>query len=113
MSLLENLGWSASLKDTLTKLEPGLIPARVLEVQRSGLRIGTEGKELSGELSGRLRKQLEAENTAICVGDWVAGELSSDFFWAKHLLPRRGLLARAQPDSEGQTQALVANCDEL
>lgn len=113
MSFLNLLGWSESLAQQLALLAPKSIPARVLEVQRSGPRVRTEEKEWNAEYSGRLRRELEAKGIDVCVGDWIYGSISGGLFVLEGILPRVSFLARLAAGGTGQMQSMVANADEL
>ncbi len=88
------VGWSSRVEALCTPaLERGLVPARVVGVERGWCRLAT----LTGERS--------FPRPGLAVGDWVA----MDGDTVREVLPRWSALARLDPD--GGRQVLAANLD--
>jgi len=91
---LVSVGWSDRVEALcLPFLDQGLLPARVVGVERGWSRLATVSGERSLPVPG------------LAVGDWVALEGDS----VAEVLPRWSALARLDPDGGGQV--LAANCD--
>ncbi len=85
--------------------------ARVVEVQRSGVRLHDGVAETPARVWPALHAALRSDDDALTVGDWVltAGDVAGAR-WAVALVARRGLLARRDVEGRGR-QTLAANVD--
>jgi hypothetical protein len=53
---LEELGWGSSFAGHFNRLEePGLVPARVVSVQRNSYQVLAVSGELSAQVAGKMR----------------------------------------------------------
>jgi ribosome biogenesis GTPase / thiamine phosphate phosphatase len=104
---LERLGWNDEIARAFEDhTEPGLTPGRVAVQHRGAWQVVTEGRELLGELTGRLRHDAGPGELPV-VGDWVA--LRDGLIDA--VLPRTSKFSRKRPWTEVAEQVLVANVD--
>ncbi len=107
---LADLGWSPVFQQQLTLDElERLVPARVFEVQRTGLRLLFEGGERTVPLGGRWFQGSPEERPT--VGDWVL--LDPEDGAIVRLLERRSLLKRASVGKPGDVQLIAANVDTV
>jgi ribosome biogenesis GTPase / thiamine phosphate phosphatase len=100
---LTTLGWDDERADALLALDDSaLTPARVMAVHRGRVALH-DGRllPLAGALEAHARSPAELPAT----GDWVAVRGGA----VRHVLPRRGLLART--DEDAREEALAANVD--
>jgi ribosome biogenesis GTPase len=97
---LATLGWNAGLAE---KLEPGLIPGRVLAAHRAAYDVQTA----DGAVRTRLPGRLVHENVDVAVGDWVG--LSDGLI--RTVLPRRSAIVRSAAGRTSEAQTLAANVD--
>lgn len=96
-------GWARELEG-----HPGLLPARVLVAEKYGYLLKGE-QELSGKLSGPLRKRAHLGERPVA-GDWVAYRPLGDEALIEAVLPRRSKFSRQRPRSTAE-QVLCANAD--
>ncbi len=110
VSRLVALGWGPFFQQQLTleDLETNR-PARVFEVQRTGLTLLHEGGESTVSLAGRWF-QLDAEERPT-VGDWVL--LNETLDNVQRVLERKSLLKRLSAGRESEFQLLGANVDTM
>lgn len=111
---LVDLGWSPVFQQQLTLEEmETLLPARVFEVQRSGLRLRFEGetggRELEVPLGGRWFQGSPEDRPT--VGDWVLFNEASGAI--ERLLERKSLLKRMSVSKPGDVQLIAANVDVM
>jgi ribosome biogenesis GTPase len=87
------IGWSDRVEALFAAVGDGLVPARVIAVERGWCRVVTSDAERALEVPG------------LAVGDWVG--LDGDEI--REVLPRWSTLGRLGPD--GEPQALAVNID--
>ena len=92
---LARLGWRAELQSNID--DPGLVPARVLAVDRGSVVVDAGDRSWRAPLAGRLRAQP-------ATGDFVAALPDGP---VRDVLPRRGVIARRAKG--GRPQVLAAN----
>jgi ribosome biogenesis GTPase len=97
---LGTLGWSPELAD---KLEPGLVPGRVVAAHRAAFDVQTATEVVRTRLPGRLMH----ESVEVAVGDWVG--LGDGLI--RNVLPRRSALVRKSAGLTSESQTLAANVD--
>ena len=120
---LEELGWDSSFAEHFHQLEePGLVPARVVSVQRNSYQVFTTSGELSAQVAGKMRHRTSSGELYPAVGDWVAiqplaGEPKGVI---QAILPRKSQFSRQAPGgrqrlSGGKTeeQVVAANIDTV
>ncbi len=111
---LTDLGWTPAFQQqvTLEEMET-LLPARVFEVQRTGLRLRFEGeaggRELDVPLGGRWFQGSPEDRPT--VGDWVLFNPESGAI--ERLLERKSLLKRMSVNKPGDVQLIAANVDVM
>src|SRR5689334_10644844 len=97
MSTLVSLGFDAERVREFAPLSAaGLVPARIVEEQRTCFTVATEAGECVAVASGRLRGSDSAGDSAPTVGDWVGVVVPPGGGAAaiRALLTRRSALAR-------------------
>jgi ribosome biogenesis GTPase / thiamine phosphate phosphatase len=97
---LGTLGWSPELAD---KLEPGLVPGRVVAAHRAAFDVQTTTEVVRTRLPGKLMH----ESVEVAVGDWVG--LGDGLI--RDVLPRRSALVRKSAGLTSESQTLAANVD--
>jgi ribosome biogenesis GTPase / thiamine phosphate phosphatase len=106
---LTALGWTEDRAAQLAALaRPGLVGARVAAAHRGRLDLLGPAGALAGRVAGRLRHAASSAADLPVVGDWVAADPAGG---VHAVLPRRGGIARAQPDGRSEPQVLAANVD--
>jgi ribosome biogenesis GTPase len=96
---LESLGWDDRVAASFAQiLGPGLVPARVVRVERSACVIATA----TGDYLARTP-------TVAAVGDWVAATVDGDDVAVVYFAEAWSRLIRRDP--EGRVQVLAANVD--
>ncbi len=111
---LADLGWTPVFQQQLTLEEmEALLPARVFEVQRTGLRLRFEGegggRELEVPLGGKWFQGSPEDRPT--VGDWVLYNPNSGAI--ERLLERKSLLKRMSVNKPGDVQLIAANVDVM
>ena len=107
---LVQLGWGPFFQQQLTLEDLEVYqPARVFEVQRTGLTLLHEGGESIVSLGGRWF-QLEAEQRPT-VGDWVL--LNRALNSLERVLERKSILKRLAAGSDNEIQLIGANVDTM
>lgn len=107
---LEDLGWSAFFAAGLAEVaQPGMVPARVVQQNRSLYRVRSQTGDWLAEVAGKVRYVAEECGDVPAVGDWVAVTLRPEEGRARIecILPRRGRLSR-KAAGRGLTQQIVA-----
>jgi ribosome biogenesis GTPase len=97
---LAALGWTSELAE---KLEPDLVPARVVVGHRGAYDVQTAEEVVRTRLTGRLVH----ENVDVTVGDWVG--LGEGLI--RMVLPRRSAIVRNAAGRASELQTLAANVD--
>ncbi len=106
---LAQLGWTPFFQQQLAALDAsGLVPARVVEIQRTHVVLVHAGGTLDAPLGGRWF-QLDAEARP-AVGDWVLVDLADGN--VVHCLERASVLKRMGAGATG-IQVIAANVDVL
>jgi ribosome biogenesis GTPase len=99
-------GWDRFFAAQLpADLPASIVPARVMNVQRSGLQIASPDVETHVEI-GTIGAELEAT-----VGDWILFDLHTRRIVQR--LERKSLFQRRAPGSDRQMQLIAANVDTL
>lgn len=93
-------GWSPELA---SKLDPGLVPGRVVAAHRSAFDVQTAASVVRTRLPGRLVH----ENVEVAVGDWVG--LGDGLI--RGVLERRSAIVRKSAGLTSESQTLAANVD--
>ena len=111
---LADLGWTPLFQQQVSLEEmEALLPARVFEVQRSGLRLRLEGegggRELEVPLGGKWFQGSPEDRPT--VGDWVLFNPQSGAI--ERLLERKSLLKRMSVNRPGDVQLIAANVDVM
>lgn len=105
MSSSHDWGWSPERQQELDAHgEPGLVPGRVLRIDRDGALVATAAGEEKARIPGRLR------NESPTVGDFVGVE-PGDPPVVRVVLARRALFARQAAGRGTGRQAVAANVD--
>ncbi len=112
MEYLAHYGYDEGWTQSLHALGGGLAPARVTAQHRTQYLLAGEDGEVSGQVSGKYRFQLDARGGYPAVGDFVAGRMSGGEMVIEHILPRRTFFARWD-GFHGASQALAANVDSV
>jgi ribosome biogenesis GTPase len=110
--VLDSYGWSHALQQHFHDYAiRGLVPARVIEQQRSLYGLATPAGEASAQLSGRFAHEAAAGDYPVA-GDWVAVALrpTEGSATIHHLLPRRTAFTRKAAGRVGR-QVVAANVD--
>jgi len=108
-------GWNSHFEDQYNKIiieNPGLIPGRVLEVQRDIYRIHDGTRDLNGVLTGRFYQGIERASELPVTGDWVLFRSSGDDLAViNRVLERKTILSRRKPGAALMEQPIAANID--
>lgn len=112
--------WQAMLADSHWQLmrqqlqADGLHLARVTAAYGEESVINTGDVEVSAQLSGALRYDLEHRSSQPVTGDWVGVRLvDRDLALIERLLPRRSAISRRAAGSRHDEQVLAANIDAV
>jgi ribosome biogenesis GTPase len=104
---LGELGWSPFFQQQLSLDEAEqAMPARVVEVQRTGLRVLSRVGEHEVVLGGRWFTGVPESRPT--VGDWLLLDTTGS---AQRLLDRSSVFKRIAPGGRGEIQLLAANVD--
>ena len=111
---LADLGWTPVFQQQVSLEEmESLLPARVFEVQRTGLRLRFEGenggRELEVPLGGKWFQGSPEDRPT--VGDWVLFSPAAGAI--ERLLERKSLLKRMSVNKPGDVQLIAANVDVM
>jgi ribosome biogenesis GTPase len=107
---LTDLGWAPVFQQQLALEDlENTTPARVFEVQRTGLGLRFEGGEVDVPLGGRWFQGPPEDRPT--VGDWVL--LDSAMASVERLLERKSLLKRMSVNRPGDIQLIAANVDTM
>ncbi len=113
---IEQLGWNSGWAQRFeTFLAEGLVPARVLRVDRGRCHLAAEDGAKIGEVSGRFRHETQDPAAFPAVGDWVACEThaSEDTAAIHAVLPRASCFSRRAAGDRTEEQVLAANIDTV
>ncbi len=103
---LTGFGWGAVLEQQFQATDdPGVRPARVLDVHRSVIHVAAPGFDAS------LPTPLSIENGPVTVGDWVLVDEHGERI--VNLLERSSLFRRKAPGTDRREQLIAANVDTL
>ena len=106
MNELEAYGWKPVFQQQLYEYDESLVPVRVIEVQRTGLKVApTQSDHAEITLGGRWFQMPPDERPT--VGDWILIDAAKGS--AEVLLQRQGAIKRLAPD--GELQLIAANID--
>lgn len=114
MHELSALGFGPFFEEQLDRSGiAGGVPARISAEHRGGYQVWSSTGQGPGQLSGRLRRELESAGLP-GVGDWVVlkaepGEDRTAII--DHLLARRTVFTRGAAGREARTQVVAANVD--
>lgn len=107
---LADLGWTPAFQQQITLEEmESLLPARVFEVQRTGVGLRFEGGEIDLPLGGKWFQGSPEDRPT--VGDWVLLDLEVGVI--ERLLERKSLLKRMSVNKPGDVQLIAANVDTM
>lgn len=97
--------------EMLRQAHPAARPARIVEVQRSGVRVHDGEATHKACVAPGLQQALQADGDALAVGDWalVADDAHRDA-WVVARVPPLNRLVRRGADGNGR-QVIVANVD--
>jgi ribosome biogenesis GTPase len=95
---LTRFGWNPRVQAGLADLDAGLLPGRVIRVERGGCLVALDDADHPARPA-----------VAVAVGDWVGVRLHDDTLIVEAVAARRSQLTRRDP--EGRTQVLAANVD--
>ncbi|MEO7994402.1 MAG: ribosome small subunit-dependent GTPase A [bacterium] len=106
------LGWSPAWEAKLAQLnDPGLLPARVVLMQKGAHRVATGETEWFAPLTGKLRYVADSAGDLPAVGDWVAVPALDGPIVA--VLPRASSFTRKAPGSRATEQVVASNVDTV
>ncbi len=112
MSLIEKYGFSEYFK-SLALMYPNLSVARVIRQHKGLYEIVVQDKELTAEISGKLRYETDELAMFPTVGDFVMVAESEEQSNAiiHHVLARKSLFVRTAVGMKGQAQPIASNID--
>lgn len=119
MHPLHALGWTPFFEAQFHPFQAGgLVPARVVEEQRSTFRIATAPDvHHPAELTGKLRRDASlGSRSRPGTGDWVAAAISPDsggLALIHHVLERRTCFSRQEAGTRTAEQVIAANVDTV
>ncbi|OIO53741.1 MAG: ribosome small subunit-dependent GTPase A [Alphaproteobacteria bacterium CG_4_10_14_0_2_um_filter_63_37] len=111
---LSDIGWDVQWEQLFARhCQPGLIPARVIVVDRDRATVQSEAGQRFAVLSGRYRFTSNSSLDLPCVGDWVCLEDHGPGNPATlhDILPRRSSLRRKAVGKTVDFQMIGANLD--
>lgn len=113
--VLRALGYEGFFEEQMTRLEEGLVPARVVGQHRREWDVSGPDVQCRAVLAGKrwAGDDVAAEDAQPTIGDWVAlrRDATSTVPVIEHVLTRRTELARAAVGKRGARQIVVANVD--
>jgi|TARA_Y100000310_G_scaffold343462_1_gene451198 ribosome biogenesis GTPase len=113
---LSELGWNDFFQGQLDAVGEELVPARVARQDTTGYQLITEGGQLLGTLTGKLRYAATSRADLPAVGDWVLVKPLAnepDKAVMQVLLERRSSFSRKEAGSKTDEQILAANVDTI
>lgn len=118
MIYLKKLGWDSFFDDhfkkyTQQKQNTTYLPARITSFQRNLYSVLSEDGELTGEISGKLRYQVQSIEKFPTVGDWIGitKKEQEEKAIVHFVLPRKTCLSRKTPGIKTEEQVIGANID--
>jgi ribosome biogenesis GTPase len=113
---LTTLGWDEGWAEAFAPFaKEGLVPGRVIREHRGRYRVMTEGGEVVGTASGRMRLDALGKSDLPGVGDWVAlrPPSSDGRAYVQAVIPRRSAFKRRAAGDENVEQVLASNVDTV
>ncbi|MFH1424351.1 MAG: ribosome small subunit-dependent GTPase A [archaeon] len=111
---LKKIGWDSFFEESFSPYQlNGLVPGRIIKVQRKGYIALTETGETEVKVSGKFRFDATEKGAYPVVGDWVAIKkgVANEEGTIKTVLPRRNKFSRKVAGVTTEEQILVANVD--
>jgi len=116
LSPLEPLGYSPRWRAAFAAVaKDGLVPARVLRVDRGGVVVAAPAGVLRARSAARLLKNAGGNRDLPAVGDWVALHAADDLDipLVEVVLERDSAITRGDPGKTADVQVLAANVDTV
>lgn len=111
---LERLGYTPRLHALFAPMvEQGLVPARVVRVDRGMPLVATDAGVVRAEPATHLVKNAADAGNRVAVGDWVALAVpeTHELPIIEAIMPRTGTFSRKDPGVVTGQQVLIANVD--
>ncbi len=115
-SILAELGWSSHWEALFDPhLAAGLVPARVVRVDRGSALVAALSGVVRAKPSVRLLKATAGPADLPVVGDWVGALISDDLDVSliEAVLARKNAITRGDPGNSSDMQVLAANIDTV
>lgn len=107
---LQQYGWNERFQSLFETLNSGgLVPARIIRVDRGFSTVDTGDTTSKATLAGTMSS--DGEQGMPAVGDWVGFEPGGDSGVIRIILPRSGAMARRRPGAADVEQVVAANVD--
>ncbi|MFE3516469.1 ribosome small subunit-dependent GTPase A [Streptomyces sp. NPDC059166] len=104
-------GWDDAWADAFTPYaEQGLLPGRVVRVDRGQCDVVTPGGTLRADTAFVVPRD---PMRIVCTGDWVAVDPDGDPRFVRTLLPRRTAFVRSTSSQRSEGQVLATNIDHI
>ncbi|MEU9361394.1 ribosome small subunit-dependent GTPase A [Streptomyces sp. NPDC048301] len=104
-------GWDDAWADTFAPYaEQGLLPGRVVRVDRGQCDVVTPGGTLRADTAFVVPRD---PMRIVCTGDWVAVDPDGDPQFVRALLPRRTAFVRSTSSQRSEGQVLATNIDHI
>ncbi|MEV0010125.1 ribosome small subunit-dependent GTPase A [Streptomyces sp. NPDC047973] len=104
-------GWDDAWADTFAPYaEQGLLPGRVVRVDRGQCDVVTPGGPLRADTAFVVPRD---PMRIVCTGDWVAVDPDGDPQFVRALLPRRTAFVRSTSSQRSEGQVLATNIDHI
>ena len=114
MQLLDNLGFDEWFAGNIDSVKyAGLIPARIISVNKNSYMVSSGNGDVYAELTGRFLFNSESSVDFPTVGDWVYTQMFDDETLAviHEIFPRKSLLKRKTSGKKIEHQLIAANVD--
>lgn len=114
MQLLNNLGFDEWFAGNIDSVKyAGLIPARIISVNKNSYMVSSGKGDVYAELTGRFLFNSESSVDFPTVGDWVYTQMFDDETLAviHEIFPRKSLLKRKTSGKKIEHQLIAANVD--
>lgn len=111
---LNELGWNSFFSEHFKSLQiPDTVPARVVSERRNSYQVYSQYRELSAEISGKIRYQAITEDQYPAIGDWVVirPQMNEAKAVIHGILPRKSKLSRKEAGTVASEQIIAANVD--